>query len=242
MLSKTQVKYIQSLFHKKFRDELGHFVVEGPKMVEEAIRERPQDLLHVYAREGWVTGTDLHGIRIEEIGDHEMKKISSLVTPAPALAVLRKPAWTMPERFSGLTLVLDAIQDPGNLGTIIRTADWFGVRNLLCGEGTVDCFNPKVVQASMGSLFRTEVFYTDIRDTLLHHPGVPVLASSLEGSPLEKGERWEDAFLVIGNESTGIRPEIRDMATRRLLIPRSGGAESLNAAVAAGILLYALTT
>jgi len=242
MLGKTQVKYIQSLSHKKFRDELGQYVVEGPKMVEEAILERPQDLLHVFATEAWVTPSDLRSFRIEGITPQDMERISSLASPTTVLAILRKPVWTMPDRFSGLTLVLDTIQDPGNLGTIIRTADWFGVKNILCSTGTADCFNPKVIQATMGSLYRTNVFYLDILETLKHHREIPVLAASLEGRPLVPGETWENAFLVIGNESTGIRPELHERATRRLLIPRSGGAESLNAAVAAGILLYALTT
>jgi TrmH family RNA methyltransferase len=242
MLSKTQVKYIQSLVQKKLRDEHGHYVVEGPKMVEEALQQRPQDILHVYALDNWVSSMDVRAFRIEQLEEHEMKKISSLSTPPSALAILRKPSWQRPDAFDGLTLVLDTIQDPGNLGTIIRTADWFGVKNIVCSEGTVDCFNPKVVQSTMGSLFRMPVFYEDIMELVASHPGVPVLAASLEGSPLAPGEKWDDAFLVIGNESAGIRKELQARASRKLLIPRIGEAESLNAAVATGILLYAMTT
>lgn len=242
MLSKTQVKYIQSLFQKKFRDEHGHYVVEGPKMVEEALAQRPQDILHIYALSSWVTESDVHAFKIEEIDEHEMKKISSLVSPPPALAVLKKPVWTRPASFKGITLVLDTIQDPGNMGTIIRTADWFGVRNIVCSEGTVDCYNPKVVQSTMGAIFRMQIFYEDIMNFLDAHPRQPILAASLEGQPLKAGEKWDDAFLVIGNESSGIRPALQERATRKLLIPRHGETESLNAAVATGIFLYALTT
>jgi RNA methyltransferase, TrmH family len=242
MLSKTQVKYIQSLLLKKFRDEYGEYIVEGPKMVSEALSQSRDDIQNIYAHESWVTEQDVSAIKITEISEDEMKKISSLSTPPPVLAVLRKPVWNRPETFEGLTLLLDTIQDPGNLGTIIRTADWFGVKHIVCNKGSADCYNPKVIQSTMGSIFRMQIFYEDIVTVIETHPSKPVLAASLEGKALTREEKWGDAFLVIGNESGGIGPEILAKANRKILIPRKGNAESLNAAVATGILLYELTT
>jgi TrmH family RNA methyltransferase len=242
MLSKTQVKYIQSLFHKKFRDEHGRFIVEGPKMVSEAILHAPQDIEQIYALSSWITEMDVSTIPITEVPAFEMEKISSLSTASPALAILRKPVQQRPAPVDGITLVLDTIQDPGNLGTIIRTAEWFGVQQIICSEGTADCYNPKVIQSTMGSIFRMPVFYEDIMEWVGQWKDIPVLATSLDGEPMKPGRPGKDLVVVIGNESAGIRPALQAMATQRWLIPRHGDAESLNAAVATGIMLYALTT
>lgn len=242
MLSKTQVKYIQSLYHKKFRDELGRYVVEGPKMVTEALLHATADIEQIYALDSWVAEQPLKGIPITEITTSEMARITALQSPSPALAVLRKPQWERPSAVSGITIVLDTIQDPGNLGTIIRTAEWFGVQQVVCSEGTADCFNPKVIQSTMGSIFRVPVFYEDIMEWVRNHQDIPLLAASLEGKPLDPSMRSKDMALVIGNESAGIRPDLQALATHKCLIPRHGQAESLNAAVATGIMLYALTT
>lgn len=242
MLSKTQVKYIQSLYHKKFRDEHGRFIVEGPKMVSEAILHAPEDIEQIYALSSWISEMDLSSIPITEIPAFEMEKISSLSTASPALAILRKPLQARPLPVSGITLVLDTIQDPGNLGTIIRTAEWFGAQQVICSEGTVDCYNPKVIQSTMGSIFRMPVFYEDIMEWVAQLKDVPVLATSLDGKPMKPGRPGKDMVVIIGNESAGIRPALQAMATQRVLIPRHGNAESLNAAVATGIILYALTT
>jgi TrmH family RNA methyltransferase len=147
-----------------------------------------------------------------------------------------------PAAVSGITLVLDTIQDPGNMGTIIRTAEWFGVQQIICSEGTVDCYNPKVIQSTMGSIFRMPVFYEDIMEWVAQLKDIPVLATSLGGDPMKPGRPGKDLVVIIGNESAGIRPALQAMATQRWLIPRHGEAESLNAAVATGIMLYALTT
>jgi TrmH family RNA methyltransferase len=147
----------------------------------------------------------------------------------------------LPPVWEGLTLVLDGIQDPGNLGTIIRTADWFGVRHIICGVGTADCYNPKVIQSTMGSIFRVSLFYEDLNSFLARNRGITIAATSLDGEPLRPSEKWESLFLVIGNESQGVQKEILDMADRKILIPRTGHGESLNAAVATGIVLYELT-
>jgi RNA methyltransferase, TrmH family len=242
MLSKTQAKYIQSLFHKKFRDEHGRFIVEGPKMVSEAILHAPQDIEQIYVLSSWITEMDVSNIPITEVPAFEMEKISSLSTASPALAILRKPVLQRPAPVNGITLVLDTIQDPGNLGTIIRTAEWFGVQQIICSEGTADCYNPKVIQATMGSIFRMPVFYEDIMEWVGQLKDIPVLAASLDGKPMKPGRPGKDLVVIVGNESAGIRPALQAMATQRWLIPRHGEAESLNAAVATGIMLYALTT
>jgi RNA methyltransferase, TrmH family len=245
MLSKTQVKYIQSLFHKKFREELGQFIVEGPKMAEEAITLTPGDIINIYACSDWIErNLDIHSVlsqKILEVSGAEMEKISSLHTPSNSLVVLRKPVLQAPATWAGLTLLLDGIQDPGNLGTIIRTAEWFGVEHMICGTGTADCYNPKVIQSTMGSIFRMKLFYEDLNSFLALNSAVPVLATSLEGQPLKRDEKWDHAFVVIGNESQGIQDAVLKKATRKILIPGSGRAESLNAAVATGIILYELT-
>ncbi len=242
MLSKTQAKYIQSLSHKKFRDEHGRFIVEGPKLVSEAILHARADIEQIYALSSWITEMDVSSIPITEVPAFEMEKISSLSTASPALAILRKPVQQRPAVVSGITLVLDTIQDPGNLGTIIRTAEWFGVQQIICSEGTVDCYNPKVIQSTMGSIFRMPVFYEDIMEWVAQLKDIPVLATSLDGEPMKPGRPGKDLVVIIGNESAGIRPALQAMATQRWLIPRHGDAESLNAAVATGIMLYALTT
>jgi TrmH family RNA methyltransferase len=245
MLSKTQVKYIQSLFHKKFREEHGQFIVEGPKMAEEAIVLSSRNIINIYACSDWIErNLDIHSDltqKIVEVSEAEMEKISSLHTPSNSLVVLRKPALLAPAVWKGFTLLLDGIQDPGNLGTIIRTAEWFGVEHVICGTGTADCFNPKVIQSTMGSIFRMKLYYEDLNSFLSVNSSVPVLATSLEGQSLKRDEKWEDAFVVIGNESQGIQDAILKKAARKILIPGSGRAESLNAAVAAGIILYELT-
>jgi RNA methyltransferase, TrmH family len=234
MLSKTEAKYIQSLSHKKFRDEHQRYLVEGPKMVREAILHATGQIERIYALPSWVTELEIRSIPVTEISNQEMERITSLSSAPGTLAILRKPVPGRPAPVKGITLVLDTIQDPGNLGTILRTAEWFGVQQVICSEGTADCFNPKVIQATMGSIFRMPVFYEDIMDW--------VLAASLDGEPMKPGRFSQDIVVVIGNESSGIRKELKSLATHQWLIPRHGDAESLNAAVATGIMLYALTT
>jgi RNA methyltransferase, TrmH family len=244
MLSKTQVKYIQSLLHKKFREEYGQFIVEGPKMAAEAITLSPADIINIYACAEWITSGHHfdHGLiqKTVEVSAQEMEKISALHTPSSVLVVLRKPSFSAPPAWDGITLVLDGIQDPGNLGTIIRTADWFGVKHIICGTGTADCYNPKVTQSTMGSIFRVRLFYEDLDSFFGHNDQIPIAATSLDGEPLRPAEKWESLFLVIGNESQGVRQAILDRAGRKILIPRTGNGESLNAAVATGIVLYEL--
>ena len=245
MLSKTQAKYIQSLVHKKFREQYGQYIIEGPKLLSEAMTANHTSIRNIYAYPEWLEKNEFltlqKGIDIIPVSEDEMKKISALSTPGPVLAILQMPQKPVVNAFPGITLLLDAIQDPGNLGTIIRTADWFGIKNIVCGDGCVDCYNPKVIQSTMGSIFRVNMIYNDLSAFLDQWPGIPVLASSLDGSLLKETKQEKQAFLVIGNESRGISQGILQRATVKVRIPGGGDTESLNASVATGILMYWLT-
>lgn len=242
MLSKSQLKYIQSLHHKKFREEHRAFLVEGNKLLEEAVTYAADNIQHIYVAESWMDLNrpllDKLNVLPEIISDVDMGKLSSLHTPPGVLLVMKEPSAEI-KAFKGLTLVLDGLQDPGNLGTIIRTADWFGVSHIVCGPGTVDAYNPKVIQSSMGSIFRVQIVYQDILAVLDAHPDIPVVVSHLQGSDISETHLPETAFMVIGNESKGVSDEISERATSKVKIPGFGKAESLNASIATAILLYA---
>lgn len=241
MLVRSQVKYIQTLGHKKFRDADGVFVAEGPKIVNELLVADNIRLVHCFATKKWVQSNIKHLTALEDkivkTEEKELERISFLTTPNQVLAIFTKPAFKKRENPPGITLLLDTIQDPGNLGTIIRTADWFGVQRIVCSMETVDLFNSKVVQSAMGSLIRVEIIYSDLADYISAHPDTPVYASSLKGVDLYEQIQTSKVILLLGNESKGISPELECLATRSLRIPCNGGAESLNVAVAAGILL-----
>lgn len=241
MLIKSQVKYIQSLGHKKFRDADGVFVAEGPKIVEELLKSDATRLVEAYATGDWLRDNQervSHHQNIIEIGQRDLERISFLSTPSKVLAIFKKPVFPAISKPEGITLLLDNIQDPGNLGTMVRTADWFGAKQVICSLETADVFSPKVVQATMASLARVQVLYRELEELLRGHREVPVYAALLDGHDLREFQRVPQAFILIGNESRGIRPELQALATHRIRIPGSGSAESLNAAVAAGILLF----
>jgi TrmH family RNA methyltransferase len=241
MLVKSQVKYIQSLGHKKFRDAEGAFIAEGPRLVKELLESPNISLINGYATKDWLLENEAltaGGRAFTEVGVPELERISFLSTAAKVLAIFRKPVFPAVEKPEGITLLLDDIQDPGNLGTIVRTADWFGVRRVVCSSATADLFNPKVVQSTMGSIARVEVLYQDLVQYLDLHPGVPLFATVLDGEPLDQQKKIAEAMVLIGNESRGIRQELVDRARYRIRIPGHGSAESLNAAVAAGIVLF----
>jgi TrmH family RNA methyltransferase len=241
MLVKSQVKYIQNLGHKKFRDADGVFVAEGPKIVNELLESDILQLVQCFATKSWLTGREVtvkgKEMLFVEINEKELERISFHGSPNQVLAIFTKPAFDRNTKSSGLTLLLDSIQDPGNLGTIIRTADWFGLKRVVCSTETVDVFNQKVVQSAMGSLIRVEVIYTDLSEYIRLNPALPLFASSLDGEDLHEKIQVTDALLLMGNESKGISPALQLLAGQRIRIPRKGGAESLNVAVAAGILL-----
>ena len=232
MITSAEIKFIKSLSQKKFRDSSGLFVAEGEKLVAEALSSR-FEVEKVY--------------RKEEIGEAAMARITGLSSPSPALALIHKPEdlskGQVPEK--GLFLALDGIRDPGNLGTILRVADWFGIEAVFCSEDTVDCFNPKVVQATMGAIFRVRIHYTDIPALC---KGVTARSGKVYGTFLD-GENFyarelsngpdSPSLIVIGNEAHGITEKTAACVTDRLYIPPfpadDAGSESLNAAVATAI-------
>lgn len=232
-LSNQDIKKIRSLAEKKYRDGLGLFVVEGEKMVDEALRSGFK------VEQVW---------RREEIGEQAMSRISQLNHPSPVLAVVRKPDTlhlSRPDPGKGLWLALDSLRDPGNLGTVLRIADWFGLDGVFATPDSVDIFNPKVVQATMGAIFRVRFHYTDLHvlADCVKARGGKIYGTFLDGANLYERdlETGKDApaVIVIGNESNGISPELGAKVSDRLFIPPypagRSGSESLNAAVATAV-------
>jgi TrmH family RNA methyltransferase len=241
LITKSDIKYIQSLAHKKFREEEGVFIIEGLKMVRELIEEFPDTIAHLYATRLWVdenTQHELTGFPVSIIDDLTLVRISHLKSPNQVVALVKIPKQKKEDNSIGkLTLVLDHIQDPGNLGTIIRTCDWFGVQNIVCSSDTVDAYNPKTVQSAKGSLLRMNIQYVDLITYLLSHQGVPVYAAALEGVSIHEINVQAPAIIVIGNEANGISKEVMAFATQKITIPKMGKAESLNAGIATAIIL-----
>ena len=240
MITKNQVKYIQSLGQKKSRDEENRFIAEGPKLVRELLMTGNCRIVQLYALKEWIDehpNASGHS-EVMEVSTAELEKISQLTTPNQVLAVIEKIQWKNDPVIKGsISLALDTIQDPGNMGTIIRLADWFGIKNIFCSTNCVDVYNPKVVQASMGSISRVRVGYTDIPSLLEENKAVPIYAAVLNGKDITKMEKIIQGIIVIGNESKGINEEILKLANVLITIPGKGKAESLNAGVATGIIL-----
>ena len=225
-ITQAEIKQIRSLREKKFRDAYGLFVVEGEKMVQEALLSG-FEVVRVWRR--------------EEIGDAAMERISQLSSPSPVLAVVSRPE---PEGIvlpRSLCLGLDGIRDPGNLGTILRIADWFGVETVFASDDCVDLYNPKVIQSSMGSIFRVRVVTADLPDLArrFRAAGMRVYGTFLDGNDLYRETLRPEGLVVMGNEAAGIRPEVAAEVDARLLIPSFGrsGAESLNVAAATAVTL-----
>jgi len=243
MLTKSQVKYIQTLNQKKFREENGVFVAEGQKIINELLAARHMEPTAIYATPEWwlhhaAIKNEIPFVHFQEITQQELERISFLTTPNQVLGIFKKPALPdEPLYQQGISLVLDGIQDPGNMGTIIRIADWFGIHHIIASPDSVDVFNPKVVQASMGSIARVHVAYHDLRHFIGEHQEVPLYAATLNGKPLSGFGKVSSAFLLVGNESKGVSRDLQQLAAHHITIPKYGEAESLNAAVATGIIL-----
>lgn len=245
MFSKSTVKYIQSLQHKKFRDEYGVFVAEGPKVVESFLYDGIFECLEVFAVNDWLEKLDANFLsafqnKLTVVKDFELDKLSSLVKSNLVLALFKQKKVKEIDFSNGLSLALDDLQDPGNLGTIIRNADWFGVKQIICSEKTVDIYNPKVVQSTMASLGRVNVNYGNLFE-ILEGTNVTKYAAVLEGEDLRGFGKVESGILIIGNESKGISETLIKLADKKLTIPRVGEAESLNASVASAIILFSFT-
>ena len=240
MLGKAKIKYIQSLGQKKHREEEGLFIAEGPKIIHELLHSVPQHVQNIYAVKEWLkeNGNHPHQHSFHEVSDAELERLSQLKAPNEVIAVVKKfdNAKTIVAK-GKISLLLDTLQDPGNFGTIIRTADWFGVSQVICSEDCADIYNPKVVQATMGSIARVKVFYEDLPGWLNQQNEVPVYVTMLEGKDVTAMASLNEGIIVIGNESKGIHQEIVQLANERITVPGKGKAESLNAAVAVGIVL-----
>ena len=243
MLSKKIVKYIQSLTHKKLRDEENRFIAEGPKVVEELLLSKNFDCAILCASEEWLNEnkdafTKVLAENIHEVDEIMLQKISHLKTANQVVAVFEKKAQqNVPNVGNKISIMLDNIQDPGNLGTIIRIADWFGIENIICSDNCVDCYNPKVVQATMGSLGRVNIYYTSLTSFLDENKNLSVYAAALAGIPVYDLKEVTEGIILIGNEAHGIDAGLMKLATKKITIPKYGQAESLNAAVATGIIL-----
>lgn len=237
MLSKKVVKDIQSLNQKKHRTETGLFVAEGPKVVGELLQLIPEQFQSLYATGVWQNEQQVWSpVPIETVSEEELQKLSQLQTANQVLAVLKQFPEEKPVLENEWALYLDTIQDPGNFGTIIRIADWFGIKKIICSKGCADLYNPKAVQSTMASIARVKVWY-DEEENWLGQQQLPVLAATLGGRSIYEEKKMPAGILLIGNESKGVRPEYIQQATHQVTIPRIGEAESLNAAVATGIIL-----
>ncbi|MCK4561812.1 MAG: RNA methyltransferase [Flavobacteriaceae bacterium] len=235
MLSKNQFKLIHSLKKKKFRIQNNLFLAEGIKVVEELISSKFK-LKTLFCTENYSNTFNVENIQI--ISDKELKSISEFTSPNQVLAVFEIPEKDIIKN-TGLTLVLDEINDPGNLGTIIRLCDWFAVDQIVCSTNTVDCFNPKVVQASMGSLSRVSIVYSDLKP-FLEKETRPIYGALLNGENVYKTSLPSHAVLIMGNEANGISNKVQKAITKPVTIPQFGdvlNTESLNVATATAILL-----
>ncbi|MFD2573153.1 TrmH family RNA methyltransferase [Spirosoma soli] len=241
MLSKNQIKYIQSLHQKKYRQQHGAFLVEGAKSVQEVLQSNFEIELvvatEVFYKEN-VRLTDHQRTPVEIASPADLERIGTLESNNAALAVVRtkqnRPLVADPEE---IVLILDDIRDPGNLGTILRIADWYGIRKILCSETTADVYNPKVISASKGSFTRVSWWYGDIVQFLAQQPNLPVYGAFLDGEDVHTLSFGSGGYLVMGNESNGIRPEVEAFVTQKVTIPRYGEAESLNVGIATAVLL-----
>jgi TrmH family RNA methyltransferase len=238
MISKSQISFIKSLHQKKIRKEHGLFIVEGLKSIQEFINSE-YVVDSVYCTENLMPKLDNLSRKIKPVGitESELSRISTLSTPQAILAVVQIPQQTdlnIKKLDGSFILALDGVQDPGNLGTIIRTADWFGLNTILCSKDTAEVYNPKVVQASMGSLSRVNIIYTDLGD-VFSQINIPVYGALLDGKSIYETDFGQEGIILLGNEGNGISEYLIEKINYPITIPRYGKAESLNVAISASI-------
>jgi TrmH family RNA methyltransferase len=234
MISKNNIKFVRQLEQKKYRRKEGLFVAEGPKVVGDLIAAgfKPRML---FAVSEWIKQKQVS--TAQEVTEEELRKLSFLQHPQQVLGVFEIPIQSPGSSLhdNDFYLALDGVQDPGNLGTIIRLADWFGIQTIFCSEDTADVWNPKVIQATMGSIARIHVIYTNLKE-LIGHTKMPIYGTLLDGQDIYAQELTSNGIIVMGNEGNGISPEIRKLITHKLLIPKfQEGPESLNVAIATAI-------
>jgi len=234
MISANQKKYVNSLKQKKFRTQYNSFIVEGVKMVEELLQS-DYEIESIFATPTWIDNNST--IDCGEVSGKELDQISSLKTPNEVVAIVKQKEAQLFEINSSLTIALDIIQDPGNLGTIIRTADWFGIKNIVCSDDSVDVYNPKVMQATMGSFFRVNIVYTNLADFFSKNTDLTIYGALMDGNNIyDEKFNSKGSVLLMGNESKGISDELIPFITEKISIPKYGKAESLNVATATAIL------
>ena len=241
------MKYIQSLHRKKYREQAAVFLVEGEKMALELLQQDKIEIVEIFALEDWVEKQALllkkYQSIVNKITARDLKKISTLNAPNQVLLIAQQANFVLDkeEINKGLSLYLDAIRDPGNMGTILRIADWFGIAYIFCSADCVEVFNPKVVQASMGAIFRVPIGVVDFNHLKNHYLNVPIYGMVLDGEDIFKTSFTDSGLIVIGNESRGISTNIQQQLDKKLTIPAFGksGSESLNAGVATGIVCAA---
>ena len=231
MVSKSQIKLVRQLGQKKHRDQHQLFVAEGLKVIREFIDENYQ-LHQLYA----LDERHFPSQKVSLVNQTQMKAMSDLKTPSDALAMFAMPKTQTPSQ-PDVVLALESIQDPGNLGTIIRLCDWFGIQDIICSSDTVDCYNPKVVRSTMGSLARVQVLYKDLESWLMGLKNYEIVATSMTGQSIYEHSFDTPTVLLIGNEGRGLSKQLAELSHKTLSIPRFGVAESLNAAMATGIIL-----
>ena len=238
MISKNQIKFVKSLQKKKFRLESKCFVVESSKNVNEILHSNYK-VQQIYATESWIEKHKIkNNISINQVNKNDLQRISALKTASDVLAVVHIPLEKDDFDFSGINIVLDDVKDPGNLGTIIRICDWFGVKNIYCSENAVDVYNPKVVQSTMGSISRVNLYYTNLFELIDKVPkSVNIYGAFMDGENLNDVKIIGDSIIVFGNESNGVSKDLESKLTNRITINKKGMAESLNVAVSAAIII-----
>lgn len=247
MLSKAEIKRISRYKQSKFRNQDGLFVVEGEKMLEELL-DSNYEIATIYATKQWIDNNKSKiqqksiSNKIMEASEEDLNKITLLSTPNQVYALVEMPQTQSDFQSKGLTILLDGIKDPGNLGTIIRLADWFAIERIICSQDCVDVFNPKTVQSTMGSIFRVKVEYTNLKTYIENLPkDYPIYGSIVEGGEsIYQKQFSKDAILIIGSESHGISQEIQNYINHKITIPRfrtDNKPESLNASIATAIMI-----
>lgn len=234
MISKEEIKQIKSLKLKKFRKEKSLFIVEGPKMLKEAIAYAPQNIKTIYYTESSILDLDISNFNSELITEKELNQISCLKQPQGIVTICNY--LPSPSKGSEFKIALDNIQDPGNMGTILRLAAWFGVTEILASTNCVDIYNPKVVQASMGAIFNVQVNYLALSD-FFELNKLPVYGAMLSGDNIYKSKLSPKGILLMGNEGNGVSDKLQKYISKPLYIPKFGQGESLNVAMATGIML-----
>lgn len=235
MLTKAKIKFIKSLQIKKYRKQEQCFLVQGAKSVQELLTS-DFEILFIAATPEYLPGLQSVKTEIVETTAKELTALSEFQTNESVLAIAKmRPNAPIQLRSGDFALVLDDIRDPGNLGTIVRTGDWYGINNIIASEETADFYNPKVISASMGSFTRTRIYYTNLSSELSTYRG-RVYGAYLDGRDVHKESFNDGGLILIGNEARGISPELMPFVTDRITIPRYGAAESLNAAIATAII------